>query len=366
MHEVRRLLDILIQDPSRMADLPVRELDLGLRIARRARLLGWVAHKLEDAGRLDELPAAAVDQLLSAKTMAEARARLALWELDRIAWALRDGDSAPLVVMKGCAYLMLGLPNAAGRLFADVDLLTAESKLEEVERRLNARGWETTKLTPYDQNYYRNWTHELPPLVHREREVEIDLHHNVLPRTARLKPSSARLLDKARPLADSSYRVLCDEDVLLHTMTHLMFDADLADQLRDLVDVTEIAVHYANKDAGFWQRFLSRAAELDLTRPAYYSLRYCRLLLNAPIPEDVVKASEEWAPPRIVLRLMDAMVPRALYPQHPDEPSRTTEFYRLALYVRSHWIRMPPWLLAYHLAYKFLMTRIRRKPAEPA
>ena len=366
LEEVRYLLDTLIEDPASMSGLPVRALDLGLRIARRARLLGSFAQNLQDSGALNELPAAAVDQLSSAKTMADARARLALWELDRIAWATRDTAAKPLVVMKGCAYLMLGLPNAAGRIFADVDLLTAKGKLEELEQELNARGWETTKLSPYDQNYYRNWTHELPPLVHREREVEIDLHHNVLPRTARLKPSSAKLLDRARPLPDSPYQVLSDEDVLLHTMTHLMFDADLGDQIRDLLDVKRIAEHYAEKDAGFWRRLLDRAVELDLTRPAYYSLRYCRLLLNASIPEDVLSASEAWAPPRIVVRLMDAMVPRALYPQHPDAPSRVSELCRLLLYMRSHWIRMPPWLLAYHLSYKFFMTRLRRKPRAPS
>ena len=110
----------------------------------------------------------------------------------------------------------------------------------------------------------------------------------------------------------------------------------------------------------FWDGFIERATELNLTRPAFYSLRYASLLLDAEIPVRVLEATRRWAPPRIIVVLMDALVPRALFPQHPDRPSGMAEFSRFLLYMRSHWIRMPPWLLTYHLAYKFFATRIRR------
>jgi hypothetical protein len=134
--------------------------------------------------------------------------------------------------------------------------------------------------------------------------------------------------------------------------------------LRDLVDVAEIAEHFARADAEFWPRFVARAAEMDLTRPAFYALRYARRLLNADIPESVLQASAKWSPPSPVLRLMDAMVPRALFPPHPDRADAISELCRFALYLRSHWIRMPPWLLAYHLTYKFVVTRFRRPKTE--
>jgi hypothetical protein len=60
---------------------------------------------------------------------------------------------------------------------------------------------------------------------------------------------------------------------------------------------------------------------------------------------------------------MDRLVPRALFPQHPDSPSRSAAVARLWLYLRSLWIRMPPLLLARHLAYKFYV-RIRQTPPE--
>lgn len=334
---------------------------MALRLTRRVRLLGRLGSKLKATGSLEELPQAAIDQLQSGMTMADARSRLAMWELDRIAWAMGADLFTPLVAMKGCTYLLLDLPNAAGRIFADVDLMTTEEKLEEVEAVLNSKGWISTKLTPYDQNYYRKWTHELPPLVHEEREVEIDLHHNIMPRTARLHPPADKLLARSRQLPECRYRVLADEDIVLHAMTHLMFDGDLGDKLRDLVDICDLLGHFSGRNADFWQRLVDRAEELDLTRPAYYSIRYASRLLELSVPGSVNERAEEWAPMRPVVSLMDWLVPRALYPQHPDHPNKVTEICRLLLYMRSHWIRMPPWLLAYHLSYKFFATRLRKR-----
>ena len=46
------------------------------------------------------------------------------------------------------------------------------------------------KSDPYDDAYYRRWMHELPPLIHRERDRMIDVHHTILPLTARITPDA--------------------------------------------------------------------------------------------------------------------------------------------------------------------------------
>jgi hypothetical protein len=340
--------------------MPVRDLDLALRLVRRVRLLGRVGERLRRHGLLSTLPPVAREQLESALVVVDARARGARWELECLHRALRAGPPLVTVALKGSAYLLAGLPNAAGRVFADVDLLFAEYDLHEAERRLVAQGWRGTKLSPYDQHYYRAWTHELPPLVHAEREVEADLHHNIVPRTGRLKPSGARLLAGAEPVAGTPFHRLQNTDLVLHAMTHLMFDSDLADALRDLVDVDDLLRHFAAADNLFWDALWTRAEELDLTRPAFYALRYAHLLLATPVPDAALIRSRRGAPPRIVVWLMDRLVPRALFPQHPDTSSSVAGAARFLLYVRSLWIRMPPLLLARHLVYKFYLRRVRR------
>jgi hypothetical protein len=357
---VRELLSLAINDAGSVADLPVEDLDLLLRVARRVRLLGRIGIGLRESGRLQELPEIAQDHFDSALRMAEARRRLASWEVKRFDWSMIDDSETPIILMKGCAYLVLELPNAPGRIFADVDLMVPEDKLAHIEKNLNERGWIGKEITPYDDNYYRRWTHEIPPLVHVEREVEIDLHHNILPRTARLKPDSGKLLENARRIEGSRFSVLSDEDMALHSMLHLFMSSELADDLRDLVDIAELLQAFSADDAGYWDRLMARAKDLGLTRLLYYGLHYSARFLDLKVPEAVLRKTSRWAPLWPASWLMDTLVPLGLFPDHPDHLSRSSRIARFLLFLRSHWIRMPPWLLVYHLGYKLFVTRILR------
>lgn len=356
--QARRLLRTMISNPVDVAEMAPGNLDLVLRLARRAGLLGRLAARLKNANKLEFMPKLATDQLESALVNADARARLALWEMNRIAWATADDKSIQILALKGCAYLQLNLPNAEGRNFADVDLMVAESDLSAVEAHLQSHGWRSTKLSPYDQHFYRAWSHEVPPMVHAEREVEVDLHHNILPRTARLKPQSSLLLKAAQSIPGSRFKALCNADIVLHAMTHLMFNGDMADSLRDLVDIHDLIGYSSDQDPDFWDKLLTRADQLDLDRPTFYALRYADQLLGTPIPASVQQMIAGRGPPAVIIWLMDHLVPSALFPQHPDFPSRMADFKRLLLYMRSHWISMPPLQLARHLAYKFYIRHI--------
>lgn len=362
----RRLADLLtaaLRDPVSLTRMNASDLDLTIRGAKRVRLLGRLGFELDKRGLFETLPQVARDLMAGARAYTHSRTRIVLWELSRLGVALGTDPDVPCIAMKGCAYLLLGLEQGAERMIADVDLMFREQQLPGVESRLNRLGWMTKSLTPHDEKYYRKWSHELPPLVHITRETEVDLHHNILPPTARLKPPSDRLVESARPVPDSPFHVLADEDMLLHAMVHLMFSDEMADKLRDLVDIDDLIRHFASRSGdAFWNEFVERAEELDLKRPAFYSLRYASRLLDTPVPEDVLTRIASWGPPAPILKLMDRLVPSALFPPHPDYPSRVVESSRFLLYIRSHWIRMPPWLLAYHLSYKFINTRLRQPP----
>lgn len=358
----RDLLIAALVDPRNLVSWSSTDLDLVLRLLRRARLLGRVAGELEAAGLLGALPLAARDALASALIAARARARVARWELDCVAQALRDLADLQVVAMKGCAYLLADLPHANGRMFADVDLLVPEARLQEVEARLREHGWQSGELSAYDERYYREWTHELPPLTHEEREVEVDLHHNVLMRTARLRPDPRLMLATARPVPGFryfGYSVMAPIDMTLHAMAHLFYGGEMDDALREVVDIDALLRHFGATEPGYWQDFWPRAVQLDLARPAYYGLRFAQRLLATPIPAPVLTASQAGAPALLVIAAMDRLVPRALFPAHPDRPTRRTGLARALLYVRSHWVKMPPAMLIRHLAYKAYVRHSR-------
>jgi len=356
---VRQGLASVLRDPDLLSKLAPVELDRMLRLLRRARLLGRVAVQLEEGAGLEVLPGQAADQLSSARVMAEARARVGRWELDRLAWALEDLSDTPLIAMKGCAYLLVGTPNARGRMFADVDLLVPESRLPLIEEKLLARGWRLAELTPYDDLYYRRWTHELPPMTHVERSVEVDLHHGILMRTARLKPSSDLLFEAAREVPGSRFMVLAPVDMVLHAIVHLFYGGEMAGALRELLDIDELLRHFGATEPDFWGQFWPRVESLDLARPAFYGLRYAMTILGTPIPAFVVRASGVGAPAGPVLALMDWLVPRVLFPGPLDGRGSVIGVAHGLAYVRSHWVKMPPGTLIRHLAYKFYVRNMR-------
>ena len=99
-----------------------------------------------------------------------------------------------MVFLKGTAYHVAADQAGKGRVFSDVDILVPEDKLLEVERALISAGWMTNTLNSYDQKYYRQWMHEIPPLRHLKRQTSIDVHHNILPKTTRFCPDANKLL----------------------------------------------------------------------------------------------------------------------------------------------------------------------------
>jgi hypothetical protein len=99
-------------------------------------------------------------------------------------------------------------------------------------------GWSSAKTSAYDQRYYRRWMHELPPLKHNSRQTVLDVHHAILPTTARLKPDSRKLLAAATPIAGRpDLAVLSPVDMVLHSAAHLFCNEDVGNSLRDLVDL---------------------------------------------------------------------------------------------------------------------------------
>lgn len=82
--------------------------------------------------------------------------------------------------------------------------------------------------------------------------------------------------------------------------------------------------------------------------------------MGTPVPDRVLKAFEAAAPNGLVRAVMDVCVPLAVFPVHPDRRTVGAAAARFALYVRLHWLRMPPGMLVRHLARKFYVRHLRR------
>lgn len=332
--------------------------------ARSAGLLGRAGDRLRGlwpADRAAPWPESLEGHLAAAARLMQAQRAEVERELGHIAHAL-DGLGAPVVVLKGAAYLAAGLPPGASRMFSDIDILVPKAALAEAESRLMLHGWMTTHDNAYDQRYYREWMHELPPMQHVRRGTALDLHHNILPPTARLKPDGQLLVDAAVPLPERpGLYVLGRADMALHCMTHLFMNEEMSHALRDLSDLDLLLRHFGS-DAGFWDELLERATRLDLQRPLHYGIRHATRLLDTPVPAFVLEHSSRLSPTAPLRALMDAIWRRALRCPHASAALTGTAAALFSLYLRGHWLRMPPWLLTRHLTIKALRLHERATP----
>lgn len=352
----RDLLTPALRDPARLAEYGLRDWDLLLRQARRALLTARLQVLAEANHLLDQLPEPVRWHLLAARRETDRHIEVVRWEVGRIEAALR-ASGMPVVLLKGAAYVMAGLPVAQGRMFGDVDILVPRAALAQAERMLQLNGWIPAVTNAYDQRYYRDWMHELPPLVHGTRQAALDVHHTILPPTARLKPDPAKLLhDAIRLDGDQELYVPASLDLILHSAAHLFHEGEFDNGLRDLVDIDGLIRHF-EQQADFWPGLIERAIELDLAQPLIYALRYREQRLQVAAPDGLTDALKTRTAGHGAA-LIDALFRRALLPNHASCDDYLSGFARWGLYLRSHYLRMPMHLLIPHLVRKAL------RPAE--
>ncbi|MGA9581641.1 MAG: nucleotidyltransferase family protein [Allosphingosinicella sp.] len=303
-----------------------------IAVARAESLIGSLAWRLEGL----DLPPRVEALLEAARRDGEGSRVQALWEAEMARRALAP-LGVPVILLKGTAYAAAGLDSGRGRSIGDLDILVPRAALPDVERALLAAGWEWVKEDEYDDRYYRRWMHELPPLIHRERDRMIDVHHAILPLTARPKPDMEAMIAERVPLADGLF-TLSPADMIVHSAAHLFADGDLAGGLRNLWDIDRLLREFAERDSDFEPALHERATRHGLLQAVGRSVRLARHLYGTPV---------DWGQ----LTAADALYRRRLLARDGWGRQRRP-LTRLGFYVRSHWLRMPPAMLARHLWVK--------------
>ncbi len=325
-----------LREPASVEALASGEWTELISIARAESLIGSLAHRLKDVSVPDRV-CAVLQDAIEAHDLA---CRQALWEADCARRALADYPGT-IVLMKGTAYVAANLDAGVGRSIGDLDIMVAREDLPVVETALLDAGWEWVKPDPYDDQYYRDHMHELPPLIHRERDRMIDVHHTILPLTARPTPDAKAILQDAVRL-DSGLHIMAPADMVLHSIAHLFADGDLAGGLRNLWDINLLIRHFSEADGNFWTELRGRAKIHGLVDELARAVRLAADLYATPACANDANQT----------KLTDHLYIRRLLAR--DGYGRETrKLMRLAFYVRSHWLRMPPLMLARHLWTKW-------------
>jgi hypothetical protein len=345
---IARHLLPLLRDAQHARTMQLADWDDTIRLARQARLLGMLAHRLRD----DEAVWAFLHErvrgpLQAAIHYSAYRVQLVRMEMRALDHALPQ--DLPVTLLKGASYLVQELAMARGRMPNDVDLLVRRADLDAAENALTRAGWKMEAKDPYDERYYREWSHELPPMRYPGHALEVDLHHTIAPVTSRTRADDALLFDGLQAVPGSRFRVLDPCDQVIHAAIHLFQDSDLHGQLRGLVDVDGLIRHHLSDHAQTWSRLVDRAERHRADRVLWYALHYCRSWLGTPVPEGLALTP----PSRSARRGMDWVFSRACPPRIPDvAPSLGERLADTLGQLRYHRLRMPPTLLARHLLHK--------------
>ena len=346
----RRLID-LMRSPGDAGRLSPSEWAQLLSVARAANVIGTLADRLREAG--DAVPPQVKRHLVGVAQLSERQRESVRWEAHQLARALKP-LGIPVLLLKGSAYVLGGLPVSIGRLFGDIDILVPRPALGHVEIAMMTHGWTSAKQSDYDQRYYRQWMHELPPMVNVRRGTVLDIHHTLLPLTSRYTPDPKKLIDDSFEIPGlAPLRIPSPQDLLIHSITHLFHEGEFHNGMRDLFDIDGLIRHFADTIPRFWDSLANRGDDLQLAHPLFLGLHFAVRLLGTPIPATVLAdCAKRGAPAPAALRTLEVLFDQGLQPMHPDCNSALTPAARWLLYVRAHWLRMPPHLLTMHLSRK--------------
>jgi hypothetical protein len=351
---VRELTSVLTR-PETVREYGSTELNRLLSQARRASMMAKLDACLHDAQLVPTLPAVAQAVLEGSRVYVAYLQRRLDFELSALARSTADLPF-PIVLLKGAAYFAAQNPAARGRGVRDIDILVARKHLPALEARLQQHGWRPKdNLSSYDDHYYRDLSHELPPLRHPEHDFELDVHHNVLPPVHRLSADIEAFLAAAVPLDDWPFHVPAGPDQLIHSAIHLTLGDDFQSGLRDLHDISLLAGELARSGIGAGQ-ILERAAALGITQATADALNACARHFGDIMGTDDGPCDRAGTLPR---RLMAWAIDQTVFNDAPDG-NVASAAARAVIWWRAQYLRMPVRTLISHALRKSL----QRSPPE--
>jgi hypothetical protein len=332
-------------------------LDLGqwnslIFILRHHQLLARYQFIFQRAGIFERLPEYAKHHLTNAKILSHKQRQQVFHEAKSIIGAF-GFNSKHKIFLKGAAYTLSEQTAGVGRIYSDIDILVDKQNLDEIEKSLVVSGWLTEQITKYDDNYYRNWSHEIPPLRHGGRGTVLDIHHNIIPIISGRAPNVSYLFEQVEITRDG-FSVLSPSAMTLHSLVHLFFNDDVKNGFRDLLDLDLLIKN--NCSDYYWTNLIQLAKDTDFNMELKLAIRYLTKILQTPIPENVLQ--ELKLPSSPAIKIIDFIYLRVLLPSHPLVNNRMYNLANFMAMCRGHWLKMPMHILIYHFSLKGIRSAI--------
>ena len=344
----------LLSSPKNALDLSNHEWMLFIRVLRFELLLGRFAYLFEPfVNEITDntLRSYIKKHLNNAKVLADRQRLSVFYECSKLAESLSQVNT-PLYFLKGAAYTLGKHQLANGRTYGDIDLLVSKEEITQAENTLHIFGWLSKEIDDYDEQYYRQWAHEIPPMAHSSRETILDLHHNIVPPISGRAPDMSAFLTGA--VRTASGYILRPAALTLHSIVHLFLNEDIPHGVRDIHDIYMLLTEFSNET--YWQDLFSLAKEVNFITELKLAILVTNKLFDYEfkLPAGLTieySKKENW---------LAAIYVKALGPKH-YLTSNTVKALSLALvYVRGHMQKMPLTILIRHSAFKLWRTTLEK------
>jgi hypothetical protein len=199
------------------------------------------------------------------------------------------------IVLKGAFLAEKIYPNIGLRPMSDLDLLIKEKDLTKVKNELTGLMYSNIFHTKYYEQLQTVLSNE-HLFVHKNKEIRIDLHWNILPPESPYKIDISKLWENAKSIniANVETLVLAPEDLLqhlcLHLDNHINYSTPAAQHFKNYCDIAEVTMHY--REIINWSYFLQSSKSYGIENPIYRGLSIADKYFEAFIPGDVLNALE--------------------------------------------------------------------------
>ena len=342
-----RLLELFIT-PNTMLELSMKDWQSVILILRSCQMLARLALKSNEHELTAKLPEYAQHHFKNALIIADKQKYQIEYEAQQLLPHINLSKTYA-IFLKGAAYSLANNLASSGRTYGDIDLLVKKSEIDSTERQLNFWGWLPTDKDEYDDKYYREWTHEIPPLQHGSRGTVLDLHHNFIPPISGKAPVASEFVAHSVKL-DNGFYVLSPQAMTLHSAIHLFFNEEFNNGFRDIFDLHCLFTEYNSEK--FWQNIISLAKKTEFTRELYLASRYCIKFYNTDIPSFAYLELSNMYSSKIQNSYWDWMFLNVLLPHHPKVSAPSQPFAIFMALVRGHTLKMPLKILLKHTGFK--------------
>lgn len=361
------LLIEVLKKPSIIANFNDGHWDILTCQARAAGLLGRLHFLFKQQSLLSKIPPYVIWHYQAVTQIMDRLKKNALREVDELSQILHS-HNIKTTFLKGAAYQICSTACNEGRFMSDIDMLVDKSEINHVKGLLLQHGWLTTPMDEYDQHYYREWMHEIPPLRHVKRGTILDVHHNILPLTNKNSPLAVNLNTRiVNHEWCGDVNVLTPADTVIHSAVHLFTESEFHHALRDLSDLHMLICEFKEKNQGFITELAERANTLGLSRYIWLALTYSKQIFETDISNNAILKLNE--PPKSDLRkrVLNFCYGQVFLPNHKSCRTWKMSVAEELLFWRSHLIKMPLRILIPHLikkSYKQLKEHWKKVPQE--